>query len=205
MGINFYKPTQKITGAACSFSFNSKEECVFIQLIKQVSYDAGKRLGTFNGGEKINLKFSMTETAGMIDALERNVAYSMFHTTPVAKTGINFEPYMDQVALTQKGFSLKIHQTAGENKIGFLLGFTFPEMALVKEYLKFALTHCFTAIYSADKKAFADSLKKKEEAATSASKAAPKTKQPEAAPEPTAQAEESKDPWGGESNPDDDF
>ena len=198
MPINFYKPTQKVTGAACSFSFNSKEECVFIQLIKQVSYNAGKRLGTFNGGEKINLKFSMTETAGMIDALERNVAYSMFHTTAVAKTGINFEPYMDQVTLTQKGFSLKIHQTAGENKIGFLLGFTFPEMALVKEYLKFSLEHCFTAIYSADKKAFADNLKKKE--ATAAQVAI----KPEVVPEPQPTAVEA-DPWGGENNPDDDF
>lgn len=190
MAIQFYKPTQKVTGSACSFSFNSKDECLYIQLVKQVGYDPAKRLGSFNGGEKVNLKFSMTEIGGMIDALERNVPFSAFHSSE-ARTGINFDPYIDKVSNLQKGFSLRINQTSGDNKISFALGFTFPEMVQIREYLKFVLEHCFSANYSADKKAYLDKVKKKEESA----KATPIKKE-----EPKVE-----DPWEGEENPKDDF
>lgn len=185
MGLKFYKPTQKNTGAACEFSFNSKESCLFIGLVKQIGYDQSKRLGSFKGGEQARFKFSLTEIAGMIDALNRNAEYPMFHSSEAAKSVITFKPYLDMNTNQQKGFSLSISKTSGEEKLSYRIGFTFQEMELIKRYLIFSLEHCFSAIYSADKKKAEQYKKTKEKEPT----------------EPT----DSKDPWGGEENPDDDF
>ena len=189
MPLQFYKPNAKITGSAVSVSFNSKDEAMYIQFIKQVGYNTEKKLGSFKGGDKANFKFSLTEVGGMIDALERNVACPMYHGVGSNSARINFQPYIAKDG-DQKGFSLSITKVVeGQNDI-YRIGFTFPEMRLLKEYLQFILDHCFSAIYSADKKKF-EELKKKKESLPVEEEIQPN--------------QEAPDPWKGEESPDDDF
>ncbi len=155
MPLQFYKPNSSNKGTACSISFNSKEQKMYISLIKQVSWDADKRVGSFKGGVSKVFKFSETEVGGLIYAIENNVEQSFFHGT-FDKVGISFGPYV--VEGEQRGFGLKVNSTAKETgeKLSFVIGFTFAEAVRLREHFIFILHHFSSAVYSKDKKAFED-------------------------------------------------
>lgn len=187
MPLQFYKPTPSNTGFASAISFNSKENCIYIQFIKQVSYDAQRRIGSFKGGKRNNFKFSLNEVGAMIYAIENTTKCSFFHSSKDATSAINFGPYALKDTQEIKGFSLMITKTIGEEKDICKIGFTFGEVTLLREYLKFCLDHCFSAIYSSDKKKY-DDYKKNE----ASNKKAPKTPEAE-------EAADEGDPWPEET------
>ena len=43
-----YKPNNKNTGTACSFSVNPKDESIWSSLIKQSSWNEAKKIGSFS-------------------------------------------------------------------------------------------------------------------------------------------------------------
>ena len=82
--IHFYKPNAKVTGSACSFYLNKRDNAFFSTMIKQESWDSGKRIGSFQKNKKVplkhvNIKYSASEIAGFIDAAERNVELTGYH------------------------------------------------------------------------------------------------------------------------------
>jgi hypothetical protein len=169
MPLQFYKPTPRSSGCAAGFSFNSKDEAIYVEFIKQVGWDDKAKRGTFKGGAQGNVKFSLTEAAGLLKTLEKGTEFTAFHKTPNSSktTRINFGLYYgNKEAKTDvKGYSLSVVKADSENsETGgdkFLIGFTFNEGRLLIEYLKYALTHCFDAIYSEDKKRRAAAMEKK--------------------------------------------
>lgn len=191
MGLKFYKPNPRSTGCAAGVSFNSKDEAVYIEFIKQVSWDDRLKRGVFKGGKQGNVKFSLTEVGGLLKTLEKGTEYSGYHHVPdsTKSTRINFGLYYgNREAKTDcKGFSLSVVRTDSENsetgEEKFLIGLTFNEGRLLIEYLKYALTHCFDAMYSEDKKRRAAAMDKKagEKPATKASETPEKTSEPQAA------------------------
>jgi hypothetical protein len=156
MPLEFYKANPRSTGAACQFSFNSKERALFVSIKRQVSYNPQKRIGSFWDGERCLVKFSVNEIGQMCHALERNKEWSNYHGFGGNKTQIFFKPYIkedNEGNPVQKGFTLNIARSVGEEeKKSFLIGFDFGECVVIREFLKFALEHIFSAIYSADKK-----------------------------------------------------
>lgn len=153
---SFYKPNKKVTGCAANFSFNSKEGALFTNLIRQVSYDDSRHIGSFSGGDKIVIKSGVTEIGAFLDVLNRNVEYSTVHTTKDTTVSIKFSPYITDEKV-QKGYGLSIFKKTKEGKEQrFLIGFTFAEASVLKSYFDFVLRHIFSAEYAQEKKDFKD-------------------------------------------------
>ena len=146
--LHFYKPNAKVTGTACSFYLNKNDNSFFSTLIKQDSWNAEKRIGSFsknknNPAKKVNIKFSQVEIAGIIDAIESNREFSGYHgSNQIVK--FKFGPYMrgDE----QVGFSYSVNKESKEDstdKTNFLIGFYFTEARLLKEHLQYLLRESF--------------------------------------------------------------
>lgn len=161
MGLQFYKPNKNNTGGACTFSLNSKESCVFIELIKQNGWDAagrgGQGNGIFKGGDKANIKISTNECGAMIRVIENNLGGipAMIHTSSNGSKTVRFYQWGKDAQGNGefKGWSVSVlakDKEGKETKIACSL--SFDEIIVVREYLKFALVHIFSAIYAEDKK-----------------------------------------------------
>lgn len=193
MGVQFYKANAAMKGAACNLSFNSKDQAYYIQIVKQDGWDESRKIGSFKNGEKCNLKFSLSEMGAMLQALEENKPAVMngkegfFHSSADYSTSIKFGPYVfvnkETGEKTQRGWGLGAFRSDKENsatKSQFAMSFSFAEMVVLREHLKFAMNHIFSAVYSADKKAFEERSAEKETPAPavtspkSAKSAAPK-------------------------------
>ena len=149
--ISFYKPNSKNTGTACSFSVNPKDNSIWSSLIKQSSWNDKTKSGSFsdnkdNPQKSVKIKYSLTETAGLLEALEKNVEFSAYHSSEKQVTKIKFAPYIKDDK--QVGFSYSVqkeNKENSENKQSFLLGLYFNEARLLKEFLQFSLNACFDA------------------------------------------------------------
>jgi hypothetical protein len=171
--ISFYKPNSKNTGTACSFSVNSKDNSVWGSLIKQSSWNDAKKIGSFsenqnNPSKSVKVKFSLTEAAGLLDALERNTEFSAYHTSEKQITKIKLAPYIRDEK--QVGFSYSVNKEDKqnvENKQSYLIGFYFNEARLLKEFLTYSLNSVFeTQRIEAIKKAKNSTKETKEVGAT---------------------------------------
>lgn len=139
MNLQFYKGNAKVTGTACSFQ--TKGTSLFVNFIKQHSWNEAKKLGSFRENAKnpektTVLKFNAVEAAGMVDAIDRNAEYKFYHTAPNSNAMGKFCPYLRDNA--QIGFSFNAtKEQKGDtvNKVSFLIGFTFAESVLVKTFL----------------------------------------------------------------------
>lgn len=180
MSLQLYKSNKSLKGCAASFKFNSKDGKLWINLIKQVSYDEKRHIGSFKDGTKIAISVGLWEIGSFLEAFEKNTSFATVHSFEKEGvkeyTNIKLAPYMAKVAkknddddkedefvTVQKGFGLTVSKGKEDNKIALLLPINFGEVQVLKEYLKFVLNHCFSAIYAADKKAYLDSIKGKEE------------------------------------------
>lgn len=147
--ISFYKPNSKNTGTACSFSVNSKEGSVWSSLIKQSSWNEGTKTGSFidnkdNPQKSAKVKFSTTEVAGLLEALDKNIEFSAYHSSDKQVTKIKFSPYIRDenksvflIALIKKVKKiLKINNH-------FYLDFYFNEARLLREFLTHSLQSIF--------------------------------------------------------------
>lgn len=165
--MNIFKSSKSIKGCAAGISFNSKEQCLFIQLVKQTSYNEETRLGSFAGGEKVTIKSSKAEIGSLLDVLRRNVPYSTVHRSRDAMTQIYFEPYFIVNNETQqkehKGYGLRVIKKSQDKESKFLMSFNFGEAELLRSYLNFALDHMHGAEYAAEKKRYSDKLGKKKD------------------------------------------
>jgi hypothetical protein len=147
--ISFYKPNSKNTGTACSFSVNSKEGSIWSSLIKQSSWNEGTKTGSFsankdNPQKSAKIKFSITEAAGLLETLDKNIEFSAYHSSDKQITKIKLSPYIKDDK--QVGFSYSVNKESKENienKQSFLLGFYFSEARLLKEFLAHSLQSIF--------------------------------------------------------------
>ena len=150
--IQFYKPNPRLTGTACSFWMNA-DNTIMSSMIKQSSWDEKRKVGSFaankdNPKGRVIVKLSPTEIGGIIDALESNRQFSTFHSSAKQTLQVKFGPYMDKQSDNQKGFSFSINKQDKEdstNKVGVIIGFTFPEGRYLKEYLLHLLNKFFAS------------------------------------------------------------
>jgi hypothetical protein len=119
-------------------------------MIKQDSWDSNRRIGSFaknkdNPSKKVNIKFSPTEIAGIIDALESNREFGGYHgSNQVVK--FKFSPYLKDGK--QIGFSYSVNKESKEDssdKTNFIIGFSYPEARLLIENLSHLLRKHFEA------------------------------------------------------------
>lgn len=154
MPLAFYKPNKTNRGFCCSFNYSSKDNVVYAQLLRQVSWDETNKIGKFkddsnNPDNKVSIKLGEVELAGIIDSIETNrgeTGFSVFHKTETGPNkSINFKPYLREG--TQIGFSFNITQTDKQDstkKLSWYIGFNYAEGVLVREYLKWCLFMIFS-------------------------------------------------------------
>jgi hypothetical protein len=190
MARSFYKPNPYSNGCACTFSFKTKvaktlaekqegkcDKSVFVEFIKQVSWDKVARKPSFKGGLQSNTKLSLTEVADMLRALEDNThaflqakpgpdgkpRYGAFHSSEKGTSQVRFGPFYDKEdPQKQKGFAVSVSRKIEGKEERFSVSFTRAEMKLLERYLKFALDRIFTAQESEDKNLRNEAFKKRE-------------------------------------------
>ena len=145
--IQFYKPNSKNTGSACSFSYNKKDKALWVNFIRQASWNAESKTGTFKGAtpdKKASSKFSVTELAGLVHAIETNGEYGNFHGNKERNTTFKFSPYIREGNQVGYSFSLNQNNSQENLKKSFIIGFTFAEGRMLKEYALTVLKNYFT-------------------------------------------------------------
>jgi len=168
MSVQFYKPTKTIKGTASRFSLNTKNECVFLSLIKQVGWD-GKN-GSFKGGAQCVTKLSVVEMGRFVAVMDKNLTESFFHTSENQTVQIKFSPYYSQQNTSdQKGFSLLVTKTNNQTKTNtsFLMGFNFGEAVALRQFFVFAMDRVFAYLHQKEKKEFEDKQKNNNSGAAS--------------------------------------
>jgi len=143
--VHFYKPNSKVTGTACSFWHNSKENTFFGSFIKQDSWNGKTKTGSFsknkgNPKKEVIIKFSNVEIATFIDCIERDAEHSGYHQSQKQVVRFNFKKYMYNDE--RRGFSwgaVKEAKDDAVNKVNFIIGLSFGESMLLKEHLRFML------------------------------------------------------------------
>ncbi len=155
----FYKSNKSIKGCGCSFGLNTKEQSLFISLVKQSGYDETRHIGSFANGDKISIKSNLTEIGAFLDVLNRNVSYSTVHKSADGMTSIKFEPYIvagenENSEKIQKGYGLNIYRKTADKELKFLMPFNFSEAAVLREYFSFCIRQIFHTEYSEAKKQY---------------------------------------------------
>lgn len=128
-----YKPNSKNTGACCSFKIvelysqekNKYSCCLFVECLKQKSWDASKRLGTFDTekANKIILKFNIEEAGNIINFLNTNGEFKGIHATEEHKTQFSFTTWKREgsdtinyaLGVKTDGKSISVPITVGES------------------------------------------------------------------------------------------
>jgi hypothetical protein len=144
--IQFYKPNASNKGVAVSVSFNPADSGIYVSFIKQFSWDAAKRIGSFKGNKdnpkaKKNIKFNDIEVAGIIRAIEKEEKWSTFHKfNNDSGVSISFAPYIKDNVMA--GFGLRVSESKDKENI-FSVGFTNDESIKLREWLKLSLEESF--------------------------------------------------------------
>lgn len=151
--IQFYKPNASNKGVAVSVSFNPADSGIYVSFIKQFSWDAAKRIGSFKGNKdnpkaKKNIKFNDIEVAGIIRAIEKEEKWSTFHKfNNDSGVSISFAPYIKDNVMA--GFGLRVSESKDKENI-FSVGFTNDESIKLREWLKLSLEESFKVITSSN-------------------------------------------------------
>lgn len=146
--VQFYKPNKKVTGTACSFWMN-RDQTFMASMIKQDGWNDKTGTGSFaknkdNPNKRVVVKLGNEEVAGIINVLETNTEWSTYHRSPKQELQIKFCPYLRDGK--QIGYSFSVSkQDSGDstNRVGFIIGFSYPEGRYLKEYLLFLLQGWF--------------------------------------------------------------
>jgi len=157
--IHFYKPNAKVTGTACSFYLNKRDNAFFSTLIKQDGWNSDRRIGSFkknkdNPLKKVNIKFSALEISSIIDAIRSNRKFTGYHgSNQIVR--FTFSPYERDGS--QVGFSFSATKESKEDSTSrstFLIGFNFGEGELLVQHLSYLLQDSFKITDTAIEKSF---------------------------------------------------
>lgn len=145
--IQIYKPNPSNTGCAFSFSlgFNKTgEPCVYVNGVKQASWNAQTKKGSFAENAKdpeksLALKFNEFELGGFIRAIENYEEYKAFHTFEQNQTSISFKPYAKRDG--GKAFSFGVTRNS---TLKFGVGIELSEAIALREFFQYCLREIFT-------------------------------------------------------------
>jgi hypothetical protein len=150
--IQFYKPNAKNTGAACSFWYSPDKDAFFSNIIRQASWNAKSRTGSFQENKKnkeknVLIKLNLNEIGGIIDCLENNREFSAYHAAPQSEhiTKMKFAKYVKEGE--QLGFifmASKEPKDDPSSKINFSIALNFGESKALQQCLLFMMNSMFT-------------------------------------------------------------
>lgn len=151
----FYKPNEKNNGISISFRASDREKCLFLQFLKQASWNPDAQTGSFSEnkrlpGKELIIRISQVEAASIIDAIERYVTFDTSHDFERKSVQFFFGPCSDH----NKG-EFCCGANLNNQQIGVRAAFLFPassgEARLIKEYLVHFLNKSFAIKEKEDK------------------------------------------------------
>ncbi|MEK6879021.1 MAG: hypothetical protein AABY22_05405 [Nanoarchaeota archaeon] len=144
MSLQYFKPNAKNSGSACNFAFNVSDDCIYVNLIKQVAWNNNK--GVFKGGKRLVTKLNSNEVGGLLCCLEKNQDQSFIHKTENGMTSIFFQKLFKwdaekkEYGKDQVGYYLSVTRNPKEGEKETLrIGFNYGESTTLREYLKWGL------------------------------------------------------------------
>lgn len=164
MGLTIFSGNKTVTGGAMFVTFQSKDQAVYLKIVKQTEWNEKTAKPSFTGGAVVNIKLSMDEVGDYIHAVAGHTARKFYHEFNKEVTSGNFsywsKDFTDKAGKPAKseGFGLSIKKGEIQAKIGFSLG----AAEKFSQYLQFALNHMFSAIYAQDKKEQEEYMKKRD-------------------------------------------
>lgn len=100
LSTTFFKPNPKSTGALIQFrtAFSEKSESyeTYFTIVKQVSWDSERKVGSFKSEDKDNsvaIKVNLIELGSFIYSIRNNESYSTVHKSSEGMTSIKFGPF----------------------------------------------------------------------------------------------------------------
>tara|TARA_R110002153_G_scaffold11597_1_gene44763 strand:- start:565 stop:1026 length:462 start_codon:yes stop_codon:yes gene_type:complete len=148
---DIYKPNSYSSGCAFSFKIletdkegNAHKPSLLVQSIKQASWDAKKRSGSFSANAKnpeknIYFKLSENEVGGVLNAIENYTEFSAYHSYNDDKTQISFKPYTKKDG--KKAFSLSVVKNS---TLKFGMGVEIAEARTLKAFFDLFLFKYFS-------------------------------------------------------------
>jgi hypothetical protein len=108
MSTSIYKPNSKNSGCAFSFRYGVQkdgEPCLFVNSIKQFSWNSATKTGSFSGNsddpsKNLSIKFNEFECGAIISALSNRYEYNTFHTYEDNKTTIKLSPWDKEIKIS---------------------------------------------------------------------------------------------------------
>lgn len=108
MSISIYKPNSKNSGCAFSFRYGvqkNSDPCLFVNSIKQYSWDDTKKTGNFSSNaddpsKNLSIKFNEFECGSIISSLRNRYEYNTFHNYEDNKTTIKFSPWDKKIKIS---------------------------------------------------------------------------------------------------------
>lgn len=143
--LSIYKPNSKNSGHAAHFSYNPEEKCLFVSMIKQSSWNAQTKNGSFKQDSKdptksISAKFNAVELGKFINAFERRVPVNLYHQSDGGSSKINLTPKTsnnDDGSISHY-FNFTISKS---RDLSFYISFDEGETIALREGLKMCLTN----------------------------------------------------------------
>ena len=151
MHITFYHPNSKNTGSAANW-FVGRDNGLFLKITKQVSWDEGKRVGSFFANTKnpeghVMLKFAQVEIGSLLLLLEKGVKFNSMHKSKDRTISFVFDLYKKEGATI--GTSWSIFKTPNDDstkKSQFGIALNIPETTTLKHFLIEALKKSFETL-----------------------------------------------------------
>ncbi len=145
MSATFYGPNKLKSGGAAFASINIKDECSYIQFIKQTDWNEEAKTGSFLNGERLNLKLSQDEICELIRAVRTKGLWKFYHSNDSDPTTGQFSYYQIKDEATKlvkrEGFGFSVKRGTVEIKVGLTNGAAL-HLAL---YMENGLKHIFDA------------------------------------------------------------
>ena len=122
MSFQIYKPNSKNQGSALNINISlqkGKEPLLFINLIRQFSWNADTKKGSFAGNKDqpehtVNMKIGASECGEIISAISNRYNYSAFHTFNNNSTTLTLSPWDQPSRLQKYNPSTKTQEPTGD-------------------------------------------------------------------------------------------
>jgi len=144
--ISFYKPNPRNTGAAASFSVRNSinnEEDFYMNIVRQVSWDSDKRLGSFKSDDpsnKIAIKFNMVELGSIIRSILYKEEFSTVHMFDKVATSISFKQSEYTKSYKGKDTTVKVlNINVSKNKEKYSVSLDFSEATVLWVFCQHAI------------------------------------------------------------------
>lgn len=169
--ISYYKPNKGNSGALCSFKLNDggfiqnkyREGCVFLDIVKQVSWNEEKRTGSFSKGESVTIKLNLMELGAILDCLENHRNFNAFHTFPNSenKVSVFFSEWKTGENTELVGYTFQVIKQINNVKSTFAIGFRLNEAQVLKEFIKLSIQNIIISNHAQQQKSFSEYMKNK--------------------------------------------